>query len=223
MHEQKVEEQFLSGGSQLIGSPACKPTNPSLPPLKKDSKAILIVKRYPDSSSQTPRFTTFTHAWTKLKLTLTLKAAIWTTIPFSLEKSSPKNCFLDSTEPSITAVTFSDGIAQGVAVSLNRLGVRVPQDIEVLGFDRIDRIPQTSDFPIEVPVKEMTGKLIEVLKTVAQLVASAFGEIASSTRIILGRRFFSFFFKKIKFFVIFFLRLPLLTFELLKLLPFPND
>ena len=63
-------------------------------------------------------------------------------------------------------VTFSDGIAQGVAVSLNRLGVRVPQDIEVLGFDRIDSIEslQHSISTIEIPIKEMTGKLTEVLE-----------------------------------------------------------
>ena len=64
-------------------------------------------------------------------------------------------------------VTFSDGIAQGVAQYLNEEGIAIPNDLQVLGFDKIDSI-EFLKFPtstIEVPVSEMIEKLISLMES----------------------------------------------------------
>ena len=63
-------------------------------------------------------------------------------------------------------VTFSDGIAQGVAHYLDEQGIAVPDALRILGFDKIDSI-KFLKFPtstIEVPVNEMTDKLIHLIE-----------------------------------------------------------
>lgn len=63
-------------------------------------------------------------------------------------------------------VTSSDGIAQGVAQTLNAEGLLVPKDLQILGFDKIDSIEYLK-FPtstIEVPVKLMIDTLIKLME-----------------------------------------------------------
>jgi hypothetical protein len=64
-------------------------------------------------------------------------------------------------------VTFSDGIAQGVAQYLDEQNIAIPDDLQILGFDKIDSI-EFLKFPtstIEVPVNEMIDKLISLMET----------------------------------------------------------
>ena len=64
-------------------------------------------------------------------------------------------------------VTFSDGIAQGVAQYLDEQGISIPDDLQILGFDKIDSVDFLK-FPtstIEVPVNEMIDKLISLMET----------------------------------------------------------
>ncbi len=63
-------------------------------------------------------------------------------------------------------VTFSDGIAQGVAHYLDKHGVSVSTQLKILGFDKIDSIG-FHKFPtstIEVPVDIMIDKLINLIE-----------------------------------------------------------
>ena len=64
-------------------------------------------------------------------------------------------------------VTLSDGIAQGVAQYLDEQNIAIPDDLQILGFDKIDSI-EFLKFPtstIEVPVNEMIDKLISLMET----------------------------------------------------------
>jgi LacI family transcriptional regulator len=63
-------------------------------------------------------------------------------------------------------VTFSDGIAQGVAQYLDEQNISIPDELQILGFDKIDSI-EFLKFPtstIEVPVNEMIEKLITLIE-----------------------------------------------------------
>jgi LacI family transcriptional regulator len=63
-------------------------------------------------------------------------------------------------------ITFSDRIAQGVATVLSREGIIVPNDIRVMGFDKIDSLSYMK-YPIstiEVPLLSMLKDLIAVLE-----------------------------------------------------------
>ena len=64
-------------------------------------------------------------------------------------------------------VTFSDGIAQGVAQYLDEQGIAIPGDLQVLGFDKIDSIEflKLPTCTIEVPVNEMIEKLISLMES----------------------------------------------------------
>ena len=64
-------------------------------------------------------------------------------------------------------VTLSDGMAQGAAQYLDYQGITIPNELEILGFDKIDSI-EFLKFPtstIEVPVNEMIDKLISLMDT----------------------------------------------------------
>ena len=59
-------------------------------------------------------------------------------------------------------LTFSDGIAQGVACRLEDYGIKIPNDLRILGFDKVDAMKYFK-YPIssiEVPVDEMIQKTI---------------------------------------------------------------
>ena len=63
-------------------------------------------------------------------------------------------------------LTSSDRIAQGMAVVLDDAGLTIPQDINLLGFDKINSLPYFKhNLPtIEVPVQRMINELLDTLK-----------------------------------------------------------
>ena len=65
-------------------------------------------------------------------------------------------------------ITFSDGIAQGVATKLEEFGLDVPKEIQVIGFDHIDSLEYLKHVisTIEVPVDQMMANLINILEVI---------------------------------------------------------
>jgi len=62
-------------------------------------------------------------------------------------------------------VTSSDRIAQGMATVLNEAGLKIPKDINLLGFDKINSLPyfKHSLPTIEVPIQAMIDALLGTL------------------------------------------------------------
>ena len=63
-------------------------------------------------------------------------------------------------------ITASDMIAQGCAARLSSQGVKIPRDIQIVGFDKVDALPyfQHPISTIEVPVKQMVNTAINLLE-----------------------------------------------------------
>jgi len=63
-------------------------------------------------------------------------------------------------------LTSSDRIAQGMAAVLEDAGLSIPQDINLLGFDKIDSLPYFKHAlpTIEVPIQPMIDELLATLK-----------------------------------------------------------
>lgn len=168
VHDEDVENQFLNGCSQLIGFSRMQAYLPFLKHLlKKGSNGILIDEKISGLFKPGTKIHDLYSRLDQVETYPNPQSGNLDDNPFQLGEKLAEELLPSIRRDSFDhVVTFSDGIAQGVAVSLNRLGVRVPQDIEVLGFDRIDSIEYLKHpiSTIEVPVKEMTGKLIEVLE-----------------------------------------------------------
>ena len=62
-------------------------------------------------------------------------------------------------------LTSSDRIAQGMAAVLDEAGLTIPQDINLLGFDKINSLPYFKhNLPtIEVPIQRMINELLATL------------------------------------------------------------
>ena len=63
-------------------------------------------------------------------------------------------------------ITASDMIAQGCAAHLSSQGIKIPKDIQIVGFDKVDALPyfQHPISTIEVPVKQMVSTAIDLLE-----------------------------------------------------------
>ena len=67
-------------------------------------------------------------------------------------------------------ITASDMIGQGVAHSLSNQGIKVPKDLQIIGFDKVDALPYFKHplSTIEVPVEQMVGQTIDLLSNMPQ-------------------------------------------------------
>jgi DNA-binding LacI/PurR family transcriptional regulator len=63
-------------------------------------------------------------------------------------------------------ITASDMIAQGCAAHLSSQGVKIPRDIQIVGFDKVDALPyfQHPISTIEVPVDKMVDTSLSLLE-----------------------------------------------------------
>jgi len=63
-------------------------------------------------------------------------------------------------------ITASDMIAQGCAARISSQGVKIPADIQIVGFDKVDALPyfQHPISTIEVPVDKMVNTSLSLLE-----------------------------------------------------------
>ena len=63
-------------------------------------------------------------------------------------------------------ITASDMIAQGCAARISSQGVKIPRDIQIIGFDKVDALPyfQHPISTIEVPVDKMVDTSLSLLE-----------------------------------------------------------
>jgi len=63
-------------------------------------------------------------------------------------------------------ITASDMIAQGCAARLSSQGVKIPRDIQIVGFDKVDALPYFKHpiSTIEVPVDKMVDTSLSLLE-----------------------------------------------------------
>ena len=168
VHSKEVEKDLLECGSHLIGFSRPDAYTPFLQNLLNKSRLKLLIddKIYSllEKCSQTKELCK------RLDEVITYpnpQGGKLNENPFILGQNLARDLLPKIKDSkSDFLVTFSDGIAQGVAHYLDKHGISVPSKIKILGFDKIDSIDFLK-FPIstiEVPVDKMIDKLIELIE-----------------------------------------------------------
>ena len=150
VHNEDVENQFLNGGSQLIGFSRMQAYLPFLKHLlKKGSKGILIDEKI---SGLFKPGTEIHDLYSRLDQVETYpnpQSGNLDDNPFQLGEKLAEELLPSIRRDSFDhVVTFSNGIAKGVSVSLNRLGLPVPKTLRSLASTGLIRsIPSSIRFP----------------------------------------------------------------------------
>ena len=170
VHDQEIEGKFLGLGSHLIGFSRSDAYLPFLEHLKaQNMKKILIDEKIMALFSPKSKASEICSWFEKIHQYPNPQGGKLTENPFLLgEKLANDLLPLIQQEPFDFVITFSDGIAQGVATRLEVIGLNIPKDIQVIGFDHIDSLEYLKYVisTIEVPVAQMTANLINILEEI---------------------------------------------------------
>jgi len=168
VHGRELEKKLISGGAQLVGFSRAEVYQTFFKQLLEENKTNVLI------DEKLLVLLTTQHAFDKLLSSFTSIE----TFPNPSFKGIDQNRYLIGEElgkdllPRIKEnrfdfiITDSDMIAQGLAARLIRNGIRIPQKLEILGFDNIEALPyfKTRLSTIEVPVDHMVKKVITLLK-----------------------------------------------------------
>jgi hypothetical protein len=167
IHEESLEKELIKGGTQLIG-------------FFKDNAYIQFFKSLPHPKKcrllvDDKIFSLFRAGTTISKVCEDFDRV--DTYPNPQNEKLDQNPFLMGEKlahlllPKIQEhrydfiVTSSDRIAQGMATVLDEAGLKIPKDINLLGFDKINSLPYLKhSLPtIEVPIQAMIDALLGTL------------------------------------------------------------
>jgi LacI family transcriptional regulator len=168
IHEESLEQELIRGGSQLIGFSKEKAYTQFFKGVanRKNTKILADDKIFSLFKAGTP-MSRICEGFERLD-----------TYPNPQSDKLGKNPFLIGEKlahrllPRIKEhrydfiLTSSDRIAQGMAAVLDESGLKIPQDINLLGFDKINSLPYFKHkLPtIEVPIQPMINELLATLK-----------------------------------------------------------
>ena len=170
VHDPCIEEDLLASGSHLVGFSRDQAYLPFLEYLKRENLTKILI--------DDKIFNLFKNGSQTQKICSSLDHVECYSNPQS--GNHGENTFelgealAEELLPQIKAnaydylVTFSDGIAQGVAKKLFQHGTQSKQELKIIGFDKIDSLNYLK-YPIstiEVPVNTMTSHLINLLEKI---------------------------------------------------------
>ena len=170
VHDEEMEAKFLSLGSHLIGFSRSDAYLPFLEYLKaQNMKKILIDEKIFALFRPKSKASELCAWFEKIYQYPNPQSGKLTENPFLLgEKLASDLLPLIKKEKFDYVITFSDGIAQGMAKRLIEFGHNVPKDIQVIGFDHIDSLEYLKHVisTIEVPIAQMMTNLINILEAI---------------------------------------------------------
>jgi hypothetical protein len=168
IHEESLEQELIRGGSQLIGFSKEKAYTQFFKGVAKGKKTkILVDDKIFSLFKAGTQMSRICEGFERLD-----------TYPNPQSDKLGQNPFLIGEKlahillPRIQEhrydfiLTSSDRIAQGMAAVLDDAGLTIPQDINLLGFDKINSLPYFKhNLPtIEVPIQRMINELLATLR-----------------------------------------------------------
>ena len=168
VHPKEVADSLINCGSHLIGFSRAKAYVPFMEHLldKKINRVLIDEKIFSliNKSTETKRMCA---RISEIKTYPNPQGGNLEVNPFILGTKVANDLLSDIKRNNYDyIVTSSDGIAQGMAHVLTKHNVKVPDDLKILGFDKIDSM-DFHHFPtstIEVPVGDMISTLISLLE-----------------------------------------------------------
>ncbi len=164
VHEKWIEDKYLEIGSHLIGFSRKQAYLPFLEHLvEQNLKNILIDEKIFSILKKGSKTSQILSTFNNIEIYSNPQSGRLAENTFRIGE-----VLAEILLPSLRAhpfdyiLTFSDGIAQGVACRLEDYGIKIPYDLRILGFDKVDALKYFK-YPIssiEVPVDEMIQKTI---------------------------------------------------------------
>ncbi len=167
VHEPEIEEKFLSLGSHFVGFSRNEAYLELFRHLQAERRTrILVDEKIHALFKPGTAAHRICASFEKVRGYENPQIGKFTENTFALgEKLAEELISLCSGNQFDYLITSSDGIAQGAAARFHQEGIRIPKDLGIIGFDKIDSLEYLRHeiSTIEVPVKDMTDRLIHLL------------------------------------------------------------